>query len=266
MEALPRSGEYPMFAGFREKTAGSGRLVAGGMVLAVTTLVIILAYPHIRRFLPGPAPQPMATRMGVAQLEATEGDVRIRRRNEISWEAAAKGVQLSEGDLIQTGRSAKAQVRYLSGLSILVPAESIFAFRGSELPPIREEAGPASGAAALAPRAANPVQKGEPPLAGSSRTAAQAQAEEQEKRRLTDTPPKLELQKIVRFGKSLELIGRVDPGTSLTVNDESVEVAGDGSFKHFTRPFTTRKAQLVLKAIDLAGRVRLLTTEATLVP
>ena len=71
-------------------------------------------------------------------------------------------------------------------------------------------------------------------------------------------PLLLELQRIVPFGRSLELIGRVEPGSSLAINGETVEVTGDGSFKHFTKQFpaSTQKASLIMKATDLAGRTR----------
>jgi hypothetical protein len=73
-----------------------------------------------------------------------------------------------------------------------------------------------------------------------------------------DRGPVIELYKIVSFGRSLELVGRVDPGCSLSVNGETVDVEGDGSFKHFTKPFAgaARKVLFTLQARDLQGRVR----------
>jgi hypothetical protein len=46
------------------------------------------------------------------------------------------------------------------------------------------------------------------------------------------------------------------------VNSEIVDVAGDGSFKHFTNPFpvSARKVYLVMRVADLAGRTRIVTT------
>jgi hypothetical protein len=65
----------------------------------------------------------------------------------------------------------------------------------------------------------------------------------------------MKLRRIIRFGRSLELIGSVEAGSRLTLNDDPVEVNGDGSFKHFTTPFprTIKKIKLVLKATNLAG-------------
>ena len=75
----------------------------------------------------------------------------------------------------------------------------------------------------------------------------------------------LQLQRIVAFGRSLELVGRVEPGTDLTVNNDTVDVAGDGAFKHFTAPFpaSVHEVRLVLKAVNLAGRTRQLTATYT---
>jgi hypothetical protein len=76
----------------------------------------------------------------------------------------------------------------------------------------------------------------------------------------TEAQPQLELQKIIPFGRSLEIIGHVEAGSRLAVNNENVEVLGDGSFKHFTKPFTSgNRIRLEIKATDLAGRTRILT-------
>jgi hypothetical protein len=76
-----------------------------------------------------------------------------------------------------------------------------------------------------------------------------------------DARPLLELEKVVPYGRSLELIGHVEPGSRLVVNDEKVEVEGDGSFRHFTKLFppSSGRVRIVLTAIDLAGRTRILT-------
>jgi len=73
--------------------------------------------------------------------------------------------------------------------------------------------------------------------------------------------PFIELQQIIPFGRSLELIGRVEAGSSLAINDDIVEVSGEGFFKHFTKPFAA-SAQLVrlsLRVTDLAGSTRIYT-------
>jgi hypothetical protein len=68
--------------------------------------------------------------------------------------------------------------------------------------------------------------------------------------------PSLKLLRIIRFGRSLELAGEVETGSRLTVNDDPVEVTGDGSFKYFTKsfPLTMKKINLVLKVTNLVGK------------
>jgi hypothetical protein len=72
--------------------------------------------------------------------------------------------------------------------------------------------------------------------------------------------PFLKLDKVTQFGRGLELIGRAEAGSRLFVDDESVEVSGDGSFKHFTKQFpaSITRVQLKLRATDLAGRTQTL--------
>jgi hypothetical protein len=74
----------------------------------------------------------------------------------------------------------------------------------------------------------------------------------------SDIRPFMKLERIVAFGRSLELIGTVEAGSRLAVNDEHVEINGDGSFKHFTDPFpvTAQKVLVIMKVTDLAGRTR----------
>jgi hypothetical protein len=74
--------------------------------------------------------------------------------------------------------------------------------------------------------------------------------------------PSLKLQRVIRFGRSLELVGEVEAGSRLQVNDESVDVQGDGSFKHFTKPFpaSIQDAELVFTATNLAGKATVFIT------
>jgi hypothetical protein len=70
--------------------------------------------------------------------------------------------------------------------------------------------------------------------------------------------PYLELQTIVPYGRILELIGRVEAGSNLMINNESVNVSGDGVFKHFTKQFPVSNGRVRLELVvkDLAGRTR----------
>jgi hypothetical protein len=64
----------------------------------------------------------------------------------------------------------------------------------------------------------------------------------------------IDIEKIVPFGHNFQVIGKTDPGIMIFINDEIVEVKGDGSFKHFTKPFKTKgKNELVIVGRDLAG-------------
>jgi hypothetical protein len=73
--------------------------------------------------------------------------------------------------------------------------------------------------------------------------------------------PYLELQKIVPYGRILELIGRIESGSNLLINNERVNVSGDGVFKHFTKqfPVSNNRIRLELVVTDLAGRTRTMT-------
>lgn len=70
----------------------------------------------------------------------------------------------------------------------------------------------------------------------------------------------LKVEKAIPFGQSFEVIGRTDPGVTVFINEEIVDVKGDGSFKHFTRPFKDKGThELVVVARDLVGLSKTLT-------
>jgi hypothetical protein len=73
--------------------------------------------------------------------------------------------------------------------------------------------------------------------------------------------PYLELQKIVPYGRILELIGRIEAGSKLLIDNERVSVSGDGVFKHFTKqfPVSNDRVRLELVVTDLSGRSRTIT-------
>ncbi len=74
--------------------------------------------------------------------------------------------------------------------------------------------------------------------------------------------PQLEVvvDKVLSFGRSFEVIGRATPGAVVFINDEVVEVKGDGSFKHFTHPLArSGKRELIVVARDLTGASKLIT-------
>jgi hypothetical protein len=176
-------------------------------------------------------------RDAIGELLSASVTVLIRRVDSIDWQQAEPRMPLYEGDLLRTEKSSEALVHYSNGNTISTPAETIITLRtlvadGTETRGL--------------------VTANHKPSSSKPKTDG-AGADE--------VRPSLDLQQIIQFGRSLELIGRVEPGSRLAVNDEMVEVAGDGSFKHFTNPLpaANRSVQLVMKATDLAGRSRTLT-------
>lgn len=76
-------------------------------------------------------------------------------------------------------------------------------------------------------------------------------------KRREDTPSHdihIKIDKILPFGHAFHVVGKTDPGVMIYINEEVVEVKGDGSFKHFTRPFIAKgKQKLVIVGRDLTG-------------
>ncbi len=165
-----------------------------------------------------------------AELVSAAGTVLIRIPGRPEWQEVHTGAQLNQGTLIRTDNTGSAVIRYIDGTTLFIQKNTIFTVQSASQA-VMEIASP--------PRIASP-------------SAAKS----------TEAPPSLELNRIVPFGKSLELVGRVDAGSRLSVNGEIVDVSGDGSFKHFMDPFpaSTKKADLVLKVTNLAGRTHVLKT------
>jgi hypothetical protein len=56
----------------------------------------------------------------------------------------------------------------------------------------------------------------------------------------------LEVQNVIQHGRTIEIVGRTEPGARVMVNDQPVfAVQPDGTFKHFTPPFTTNGANVI---------------------
>ncbi|MDD5562863.1 MAG: FecR domain-containing protein [Thermoanaerobaculaceae bacterium] len=71
---------------------------------------------------------------------------------------------------------------------------------------------------------------------------------------LTDTtPPKLEVAKPTQMGNFFIVQGATEPGTTVTVNGEPVEVAGDGTFKKTVALNREGWNMIVIRATDPAG-------------
>lgn len=187
-----------------------------------------------------------------AELLSTKGTVFLLKSGQLHWQEVPIGAPLMSGDLIQTDISGKAVIRYPNGTTASIQAQTIFAVQrtgNNEMEILMPVETPAIGNQS-AGISKEPSFKDQASRSSSFKRAKAGQLR-----------PSLGLQRIIPFGRSLELIGRVEPGSSLIVNEETVEVGGDGSFKHFTNPFpkSSEKVQLVMKATNLAGRTSMLT-------
>lgn len=187
-----------------------------------------------------------------AELLSANGTVHLLKSGQTSWQEVAIGAPLTNGDLIQTDIAGNAVIRYPNGTTASIQAKTIFAVQrtgNNEMEILMPVEMPASGERSAGiskdPASTNPESS------ASSFAGVKA----------GQLRPSLNLRQIIPFGRSLELIGQVEPGSSLTVNGEAVEVEGDGSFKHFTNPFpkSAEKVHLVMKATNLAGRASVLT-------
>lgn len=69
------------------------------------------------------------------------------------------------------------------------------------------------------------------------------------------TPPKLTVQHPTQMGNFFLLQGSTEPGCTVTINGESVEVKGDGSFKKAVAVAQEGWNTIVIRAVDPAGNV-----------
>jgi hypothetical protein len=216
-------------------------IIASGIVLAG------LGYFGIRQIRAGNAAASAQQSQSSAELISAAGTVLILKPGSAEWQEVKTGAYLTEGDLIRTDGSGNVSLRYLDGTFVSIPEQTtlVVQYAGSGImeivkPPKAPPVG-AQGPAGQLPAT--------PPEATGGLVAGKA------------VRPSIILERIIPYGKSLELIGRVEAGSRLTVNDEKVDVEGDGLFKHFTKPFpqTDDEITLIFKAADLAGRTNILT-------
>ncbi len=193
-----------------------------------------------------------------AELIAANGTVFIGKAGRNDWRPVTAGTRLGEGDLIRTDNSGDATIRYSNGVTVSIQSGTIFAVRKTgdgimEISaPLRELSSPpdASTSESEIPPQADPRADGK----SETPVLKDVQA--------NHASLFIKLDRIIQYGRSLELIGSVEAGSRLAVNNETVDVAGDGTFKHFTNPFpvAAREVRLVMKVSDLAGRTRVVTT------
>jgi len=214
------------------KLFAAGIPILCGIVLVCLIVLFSLKKSQVKLPEP-PGPEP------AAELVSAAGMVLLQHPGKAEWQQVKTGAHLQEGDLVRTESSGSAEIRYKSGSTVTIPGQTVFTVQGTA-GNVMEIAAPPEEAS-LNPR----LIAGE---IGNSIKGAQT----------AGSKPSVELRQIVPFGRSLELIGRVEAGSRLVINNDIVEVSGDGSFKHFTSafPLSARLVYLNLKVTDLAGRTR----------
>jgi hypothetical protein len=225
--------------------------VASGLTLAGIVLVCLILI--LKSHAPKAKPAQMPAKESVAELVSATGIVFVGQPGSAGWHQATVGARLTDGDLVQTDNSGEASIRYSDGATVSIQARTIFTVRN---------AGDGSMEISV------PSQEVDSPsiaLKEESEAFAQTAAESDKgpgAAVLKEASLFIRLDRIIPFGRSLELIGRVEAGSRLTVNNETVDVTGDGNFKHFTNPFpvSAQKVRLIMKVADLGGRIRIVTT------
>lgn len=191
------------------------------------------------------------TKDPVAELVSATGMVLAGKPGRTEWTQMAIGARLMEGDLVQTAKAGAAGIRYSNGNTVTIQENTVLTIRS---------AGDGSMEISVPTMGAEPVPsapgKGQEakPVGLEDRNAVAAFNEV----RAGEPGPFIRLDRVIPFGRSLELVGKVEAGSRLSVNNEIVDVGGDGSFKHFTNPFpaSDQKVNLLMRVTDLAGRTR----------
>jgi hypothetical protein len=212
-------------------------VTTGILILSGVLLAGLILYFSMRGLKAKPPDVPVPR--SVAELVSATGMVLVQTPGKAEWREVNSGASFVEGDLVRTDSSGGAVIRYQSGATVSISRNTVFTIQGS--------------GDNLMEISASPGTAGVPPLLLTAENGTGTSGA----RRV----PFVELWQIIPFGRSLELVGRIEAGSHLAVNDEIVEVSGDGSFKHFTRPFplSANSAKLSLKVTDLAGRTRVWT-------
>jgi len=223
-------------------------ILCGGAVVMLG-LLGALAYPDLRKIMSARPKQEGSTEAAVGCIVSAQGSVSLRRRNKAAWTYARSGMQLCEGDMLQTGGTGSITIRYSDAVVVSLPPDTVFSVDHNASTPAPQ----------AAPRAAARREPAKPPLLAKPPVSAE-QPESMPRASIPDREPALELERIIAFGRTLEVIGHVDPGSSVYINEESVDISGSGSFKHFTKPFPSGSTHvdLILRVVDLRGRVRTL--------
>ncbi len=209
-------------------------LLAGFAILVGIALLGIGVYFSLHRG--SKASEKMPAQPPVAELISASGMILVQTPGNPEWREVKTGARFSEGDLVRTDSAGDAGIQYKNGTVVTIPRNTVMTVRksaGNEME------------IAVSPDATMPPlllsdEKGNPK---------------------SGKGPFIELHQIIPFGKSLELIGRVETGSSLLINGEIADVTAEGQFKHFTKPFPSSVdiVHLNLKVTDLAGRTHTYT-------
>jgi hypothetical protein len=228
------------------------RLAAAGILILVVLAAVFLVSHFGSRPVQVPEPKPAIAQVrdSTVELISANGLVMLRKPDWTEWRAVRAGTRLTEGDSIQTDASGNASIMYPDGTTLSIQAKTVFTIQNVK------NGKEAVGASPVQAASENPTPT--PAVKPGENLLVNGPAAEKDGEKL----PTIELQRIIPFGKTLELVGQVEAGSRLVVNGEPIDIKGDGSFKHFTNPFpeSSGKIRLVLKATNLAGRSRILAT------
>ena len=270
------------------------RLITTGVLILLVLAVVSLYTFLSMRSAESPEPEPVVKQVQDSSVEliSTNGIVMLRKPGWTEWKPVTAGARLMEGDSIQTDATGSASIRYPDGATLSFQENTLFTVQDvsdgknaiSALPVQAAQeitmpkavakqsegaAKPGEGAVKQSEGVAKPgegaVKQSEgaaKPGEGVAKQSESTERKEPAKNIFETTLPTIVLERIIPFGRSLEIVGQVEPGTKLVVNGETVDVTGNGSFKHFTNPFPTSagRIRLVLKATNLAGGSRILST------
>ena len=242
------------------------RLITTGVLILLVLAVVSLYTFLSMRSAESPEPEPVVKQVQDSSVEliSTNGIVMLRKPGWTEWKPVTAGARLMEGDSIQTDATGSASIRYPDGATLSFQENTLFTVQDVSDGKNAISALPVQAAQEITmPKAVAKQSEGAAkPGEGVAKQSESTERKEPAKNIFETTLPTIVLERIIPFGRSLEIVGQVEPGTKLVVNGETVDVTGNGSFKHFTNPFPTSagRIRLVLKATNLAGGSRILST------
>ena len=193
----------------KRKLAAVGFAILSGIALVCGTIHFGLKHSE-------PKPSDSVAQY-VAELVHASGMVLVRNPGKSEWQEMKTGARLMEGDLVRTDSSGEAGVRYRSGTMVTIPGTTVFTVRSVASDRIEVSASPGAANIPLLPKIIGD------PAHGEQTKGAKPVCRIAAGRPFRPKP-----------GISRPRGSRKQP----VVNNEIVEVAGDGTFRHFTRPLS----------------------------